>query len=306
MNSRAQAFDDIYFHVRDGLRLYARRYPAGGAHNPRLRPVLCLAGLSRNSRDFHDLAAALSAPEAGNRLVYTFDYRGRGQSEFDTDWKNYSVPIEMLDVIDFMTMQGLDGATVVGTSRGGLIAMVMAAVQPSAIGALVLNDIGPVIEPAGLARIGGYIGRTPLPANWPDAAKLVRDLNRRHFPAVPEDMWADLARQFFNEVNGRPAPAYDAKLANSLSVLDGPIPALWPQFEALKRVPILVLRGEHSDILSAATVEDMRRRHPALASWTVPGQGHAPLLKDQPTIDVVRRFLDNADAGLPVAELALA
>lgn len=306
MSGGTSAFDEIYFHVRDGLRLYARRYPAAHVPGARLRPVVCLAGLTRNSRDFHDLALALSSPQAGGRLVYTFDCRGRGNSEHDTDWKNYSIPIEMLDVVDFMTMQGLYGATVIGTSRGGLIAMVMAAVQPSAIGALVLNDIGPVIEPAGLARIGAYVGRTPLPANWADAAKLVRDLNKRHFPVITDEMWDDLARQLFNDVNGRPAPAYDAKLANALSVLDGPIPALWPQFEALKRVPILVLRGEHSDILSAKTVDDMRRRHPALATWTVPGQGHAPLLKDEPTVGLIRRFLDDVDAGRPVAALSLA
>lgn len=298
-------FEDIYFYVRDGLKLHARRYPARRADHRR-RPVICLAGLTRNGRDFHDLALALARDPKGGRTVYTLDYRGRGLSDHDPDWKNYSIPIEMLDVVDFITMLGLHAPSIIATSRGGLISMVMAAVQPSSIGAVVLNDIGPVIEQAGLARISGYVGRTPLPASWNDATKLVRDLSKRHFPDISEDVWADVARQLFNEQRGRPAPGYDSKLANALSVLDGPIPALWPQFEALKRVPVLVLRGANSDILSAATVDEMRRRHPSLAAHVVPGQGHAPLLKDTPTIDVIARFLDAADAGQSVSELMLA
>lgn len=298
-------FEDIYFYVRDGLRLHARRYFAHGV-DVRRRPVICLAGLTRNGRDFHDLALALARDPKGGRTVYTLDYRGRGLSDHDPDWKNYSIPIEMLDVIDFITMLGLCEPTVIGMSRGGLISMVLAAVQPSAIGALVLNDIGPVIEQAGLARISGYVGRTPLPATWSDAAKLVRDLSKRQFPNISDDVWGDVARQLFNEHKGRPAPGYDSKLANALSVFDGPIPALWPQFEAVKRVPVLVLRGANSDILSAATVDEMRRRHPSLAAHVVPDQGHAPLLKDAPTISVIARFLDAADAGQPLGELLLA
>ncbi len=184
--------------------------------------------------------------------------------------------------------------------------MVMAAAQPSLIGALVLNDIGPVVDSTGLARISAYVGRVPLPGSWADAAKMMRDLNRRAFPEVSIEEWGDVARQWYNERNGRPAPSYDPKLANALSVLDGPMPALWPQFEALKRVPLLVLRGEHSDILSAATVEEMRRRHPRFAAVTVPAQGHAPLLRDAPAIASVRRFLDAADAGRSTLELAFA
>src|SRR5262249_34077027 len=165
-----------------------RRSPARRADHRR-RPIVCLAGLTRNGRDFHDLAAALSQGPNGGRTIYTLDYRGRGLSDHDTDWKNYSIPIEMLDVIDFITMQGLQAPTIIGTSRGGLIAMVLAAVQPSAIGALVLNDIGPVIEQAGLARISGYVGRTPLPSSWSEATKLVRDLSKRQFPAMSDDVW---------------------------------------------------------------------------------------------------------------------
>jgi len=293
MSGQRSQYDEIFFTARDGLRLYGRHYaaPARGR-----RPVLCLAGLTRNSRDFHHLAIALSQDAAAPRSVYTFDYRGRGRSGFDPDWRNYALPIEMHDVLDFMTVIALHDAAIVGTSRGGLIAMLMAAARPSAIGAVVLNDIGPVVEPDGLVRIAGYVGRVPLPATWEAAASLVRDLNRRQFPAVSDAQWQEIARQWFNERNGRPAPGYDVKLARALSVLDGPIPALWPQFEALKRVPVLVVRGENSDILSAATVEEMGRRHPRLDHVLVPGQGHAPLLMDTPTQSAISAFLKTADA----------
>jgi pimeloyl-ACP methyl ester carboxylesterase len=304
MTSQDKPFEEIFFTARDGLRLYARRYPAIG--DRRRRPVLCLPGLTRNSRDFHDLALALSRHAGAARTVYTVDYRGRGLSEFDPDWQNYSVPVEMFDVLDFMTLAGLEDVAIVATSRGGLITMLMAAMQPTAIGAVVFNDIGPVIEHDGLVRISGYVGRVPLPISWPDATRMVRDLNRRHFPEIPDHVWEEVARQLYNERKGRPAPGYDAKLGKALSVLYRPLPRLWPQFEALKRVPVLVVRGENSDVLSAQTVDEMRRRHPALTAVTVANQGHAPLLKDNPTIEAIRHFLLQIDVHQPVVTLAIA
>jgi pimeloyl-ACP methyl ester carboxylesterase len=286
-------FEDIYFTVRDGLRLYGRHYRAQGATGA--RPVVCLAGLTRNSRDFHAIALALSCEASPTRDVFTLDTRGRGLSEHDTDWKNYAVPIEMQDVIDFMMMLGLRDAGVIGTSRGGLITMVLAAAQPSLIGAVVLNDIGPVIEMDGLARIAGYVGRIPLPKNWADAARIARDLTLRDFPKLTDEDTAVIARQLFNEKNGKPVSGYDKKLAKCLSVLDGPMPALWPQFEAMKRMPVLVVRGANSDLLSEKTVEEMRQRHPRLNSISVPGQGHAPLLSDAPTIGAIASFFAETD-----------
>ena len=299
----AEGYEDIYYTSRDGLRLHGRRYPAP-AGTKGARPVLCLAGLTRNGRDFHDLAVALSRHPHSPRTVYTLDYRGRGLSDFDPEWRNYSISVEMLDVLDFVALTGLNDAAFIGTSRGGLITMLIAAAQPTAIGAVVLNDIGPVIEHDGLARISGYVGRVPLPYSWPDAARMTRELNRRQFPAISEAVWEEAARQWYNEKNGKPAAGYDPNLGNALSVLDGPIPALWPQFEALKRVPLMVLRGENSDILTAETVEEMRWRHPAMATVTVANQGHAPLLKDAPTIEAIRHFLSATDAGRQYASLA--
>lgn len=287
------AYEDIYFTSRDGLRLYGRHYRpivSSGA-----RPILCLAGLTRNSRDFHTIALALSRSSTPSRDVFTLDTRGRGFSEWDKNWKNYAVPIEMQDVIDFMIMLGLRDAGIIGTSRGGLITMVLAAVQPSLVGPVVLNDIGPVIEMDGLARIAGYVGRIPLPKSWADATKIVRDLMQRDFPNTTDDAAEAIARQFFNERNGKPVSGYDPKLAKSLSVLDGPIPKLWPQFEALKRRPLLLVHGANSDLLSEETVEEMKRRHPQMTSILVPAEGHAPLLRDAPTISAIASFFAGTD-----------
>ncbi len=288
----SELWRDITFSARDGLQLYARHYPAPGS---RLRPVLCLPGLTRNSRDFHDIAVVLSSG-AMARDVYALDYRGRGRSQHDPDWRNYSVAIEMLDVQDLVTLLGLEKPAIIGTSRGGLITMALAAARPAAIGAVVLNDIGPVIEREGLTRIAGYVGNTPLPSSWEDAARMVADLNRHAFPAVPEEQWPEIARQWFNDDKGYPAPGYDPELAKSFSVAEGPLPELWPQFTGLSRVPLLVIRGVNSDILSEATVQQMRARHPRCSTISVPGQGHAPLLKDAETIEAIGAFLVQADA----------
>lgn len=302
----AATYEDMFYTTRDGLRLHARHYPAAREGNAQPRPVVCLAGLTRNGRDFHEFAVALSGDSPQARNVYTLDYRGRGESQWDPDWKNYSVPVEALDVIDFLTMAGLHDVALIGTSRGGFVSMALAAIQPRFIGAVVLNDIGPVIDQKGLTRISAYVGRMPLPRDWPEAAKIVADMSRKAFPAVAASEWEPVARAWFNEKNGRPAQGYDPKLSHALSVLDGPMPELWPQFEALKHVPVLTLRGEKSDILSAATVEEMRRRHPAFSDFTVPGQGHAPLLRDAASITTIRKFLDEVAAQRPLATAAKA
>lgn len=300
MTAAPQRFDEIFFTQRNGLKLYARHYrprhPSPESASQRLRPVFCLAGLTRNSRDFHEIASDLSQGQRA-RDVFTLDSRGRGLSEHDSDWRNYTVPCEMQDALDFMMARGLEGAAILGTSRGGLIAMVMAAAQPGFLGPVILNDIGPVIERDGLSRIASYVGRTPLPRDWKEAASMVRDMNASAFTAVAETEWEPIARQLFNEKNGRPAPGYDAKLGQAFSAIDGPIPPLWAQFDALKRTPIMVIRGQNSDLLSAATAGMMRQRHPDLTELTIPGQGHAPWLRDKSSIDEVRSFLDRTDAA---------
>lgn len=294
-NMSGAAFEEIYFTGRDGLHMYGRKYPASTSAGRARQPMVCLAGLSRNSRDFDRLAAAVSMHDTENRDVYTIDYRGRGKSSFDSNWRNYALQVELLDILDFFTLNDLHKAIILGTSRGGLLAMLMGAAQPTLLGRVILNDIGPVIDTAGLARIAGYVGRTPTPHTWQQAAELIKRHNKAHFPKVTDEQWLAIAKQWFNEKDGKPAPGYDKKLGQALAALKGKIPELWGQFETLKKVPLLVLRGANSDILSESTVEEMLRRHPRATAHTVSDEGHAPLLHDTQTQSAIMKFLSQTE-----------
>lgn len=294
--AETQNWREGYYTSQDGLRLYARHYPAKVASG---RSVLCLPGLTRNAMEFDALATALSGHPERQRNVYCVDYRGRGRSDHDASWKNYTPYIELIDVLDFMTVAGLHDAAIVGTSRGGIIAMLMAVMRPTMIGAAVLNDIGPVIDPAGLARIIGYVGKTPVPSTWQEAARVVRNMSEKFFPAVADDEWIELARQWFLEKDGQPAQSYDPNLANAMGEIDlsKKIPEMWPQFTALSAFPTLLIRGANSDLLSEKTAERMAAQHSSLQRMTVNGQGHAPLLRDDDTIAAIERFLASTDPG---------
>ncbi|MFT4079118.1 alpha/beta fold hydrolase [Rhodomicrobium sp.] len=288
--------EDIFFRSHDDLVLYVRKY---GSDDAQARPLLCLAGLTRNGRDFHDLAVALSTHPTHPRTVYCLDYRGRGRSEWDRNWRNYSALIELQDVEAFLTLRGLSDIAVLGTSRGGIITMLLAITRPAAIGCAILNDIGPAIETAGLARIMGYTGKIPVPADWDEAVRVVRDINRRQFTALDNAGWRSWTRQLFNEdAEGRPAPAYDPNIGKALSEIDisKPVPTMWEHFESLRSVPVMVIRGEHSDLLSAATVQEMQARHPRLTPVLIPNEGHAPLLKDRFSERLIADFLIDADS----------
>jgi pimeloyl-ACP methyl ester carboxylesterase len=284
-----ELWQDLTYASFDDLRLYVRHYKAPDA---KVRSVICLPGLTRNARDFHTLATYLSRYAEKPRDVYCFDYRGRGRSQYDRNWRNYVPYIELLDILDFLTIRGLHKVSIVGTSRGGIIAMLMAALRPTAMGPVVLNDIGAVIETRGLARIIGYSGRMPTPKSWPDAVMILREINERAFPALTDAQWEEMARDIFDERKGKPVRAYDRRLARALGKIDlsRPIPDLWPQFIALGQVPAFVIRGANSDVLSAETLEAMVERHPNLRTLTVPDQGHAPLLEEQETVEAIATF----------------
>ena len=286
--------EDIFYRSHDDLVLYARKYGSDSAPG---RPLICLPGLTRNSRDFHDLAVAVATHPSRPRPVYCLDFRGRGRSEWDKDWHNYSPYVELLDLMSFLTARGLSNVAFLGTSRGGIVTMLLAVARPAAIGCALLNDIGPVIETAGLARIMGYAGKIPLPRDWDEAARVVRDINSRQFTDIDSAGWLKLARQFFNEADGRPAPAYDPNIGTALSEIDiaQPVPAMWEHFESLTQVPVMVLRGENSDLLSPAIVQEMQARHPQLTPVVIRNEGHAPLLLDRLSQRVIADFLIQAD-----------
>jgi pimeloyl-ACP methyl ester carboxylesterase len=286
--------EDIYYRSHDDLLLYARRY---GSRDLPGRPLLCLPGLTRNGRDFHNIAAMIAAHPTHPRPVYCLDYRGRGRSQWDKDWRNYSAYVELLDTASFLTLEDLSDIAILGTSRGGIIAMLLAIMRPQAIGLLVLNDVGPVIETSGLARIMGYAGKIPVPRDWDEATQIVRDMNKRHFTALDDAGWEVVARQMFNEADGKPAASYDPNVGKALSEVDiaKPVPDMWEHFESLRQKPLMVLRGENSDILSAATVLEMQARHPSLATVAIRNEGHAPLLLDRFSQRLIADFIAEAD-----------
>jgi pimeloyl-ACP methyl ester carboxylesterase len=284
----ASASTPIFLSAPDGLRLHARCY---GRRSTDALPVVCLPGLARTAADFEPLAEALSNDGKRPRRVIALDYRGRGQSEYDRDPANYKIQVELADVLAVVAALDATPAIFVGTSRGGILAMLLAAVRPSAIAGVVLNDIGPVIEPKGLMRIKGYVGKLPQPRSFEEAGEILRRLFDAQFPKLGPDDWLASAHRTFRQENGALVPTYDVNLAKTLEGVDfdKPFPPLWKEFDALANKPLMVIRGANSDILSPATVEAMRARRATLEAVEVPDQGHAPLLAEA---DVIARIAD--------------
>lgn len=286
--SAASGFSSAFVLSADGLRLHARCI---GPQSSML-PIVCLPGLTRTAEDFDVLAAALAKGHPPRRVI-AVDYRGRGLSDYDRDPANYNPVVEMADVVTMLTALDALPAIFIGTSRGGTLIMLFAATQPAIVAAAVLNDIGPVIEPKGLVRIKGYVGHLPQPNDFTDAAAILRQLFGSQFPKLTDADWLASAHRAFKDENGRLVPTYDVALARTLDGVtpDMPAPTLWPQFDALVNVPVMVIRGLLSDLLSAQTVEAMRARHPSLRVVEVADQGHAPLLADTETIARISDFI---------------
>jgi pimeloyl-ACP methyl ester carboxylesterase len=286
----ASGFQDIFIPASDGLQLHLRCIGPQDGDRP---AVVCLPGLTRTANDFDTLAAALVNCEPGRRVI-SIDYRGRGLSDYDANPDNYSPLVELTDVVTALTALDVLPAVFVGTSRGGILTMLLAASRPDAIVAAVLNDIGPVIELQGLLRIKSYVGRMPEPKDYTDAAATLRGLFGTQFPKLTADDWLASAQRAFKDENGRLVPTYDVRLAKTLEGVapDAVVPSLWPQFDALAAVPVMVIRGLLSDLLSAQTVAAMREHHPRLEVVEVPDQGHAPLLADDATIRRIAAFID--------------
>jgi pimeloyl-ACP methyl ester carboxylesterase len=274
---------------RDGLTLFARDYPAAGEET-RL-PVICLHGLTRNSRDFEDIAPLIAG---WGRRVIAPDVRGRGQSDRDLDPKNYQPKIYARDVLEMMAELGIDRAVFLGTSMGGLITMTIAAIRPKAIAAAILNDVGPAIAPEGIARILSYAGKPIEVRDWNDAADYVRHTNGVAFPEFGEEDWHKFAQRTFRQGNDGPELDYDAAIAVALQKpppkLAGFIAALLFRRLARKR-PTLLIRGELSDIISANIAAKMQRMAPGLSRVDVPNVGHAPMLTEPAAVDAIDKFL---------------
>jgi pimeloyl-ACP methyl ester carboxylesterase len=254
--------------------------------------------LARTAADFDALAPALANAQPRRRVI-AIDSRGRGQSDYDSNSENYNVAVELGDVATILTALGIGPAAFVGSSRGGILTMLLAVAHPTSIAGAVLHDIGPVIEPKGLARIKSYVGKLPQPRSFAEGAEILRRLFDAQFPMLTAEQWLASAQRTWKIDNGELVPTYDVRLARTLAEVDieRPLPAMWNEFDALSRVPILVIHGANSDILSAATVAAMRERHPDMDAIEVADQGHVPLLDGDDLIHRVAAFVARCEGA---------
>jgi pimeloyl-ACP methyl ester carboxylesterase len=277
----------------DGLSLYARDY--AGSDGPAKLPVICIHGLTRNSRDFEEVAPWIAAQ---GRRVLAVDVRGRGRSERDPNPANYQVPIYAGDVLALMTAAGIAGAVFVGTSMGGLITMTLGTMNPAVVAAAVLNDVGPELSPVGLTRILTYVGgEKGAIETWDDAADFAQSINGLAFPNATREDWRAFARRIFREEDGRPVLDYDARISEAFAAYDParPQPDLWPLFHAFAAArPVLLVRGGISDLIDEQIGERMRREAPQMAYAEVPDVGHAPMLTEPEARAAIERLLAEA------------
>jgi len=270
--------------AQDGLSLYIRDY--GDAVSPRT-PLLCLTGLTRNSSDYHAFASARSA----DRRVITLDYRGRGRSDYDPDWKNYKPEVYISDIRHVLAATNCHRVVAVGTSLGAMLTMGLGAAAPMALAGAILNDAGPEVDPTGIARILDYVGDDVVLDDWEAATARVEQL----FPSLPittKEGWRDLAeRTFRTRDDGKLVYDWDTAIVNNLREMKE-LPDLWAFFHGLRNVPVLALRGEISDVLSTATFERMGEGMPKLTRITVPGVGHVPTMEEPVAKQAIDMFLE--------------
>lgn len=269
------------FLTSDGVRLHFRDDgPRDG------KPVLCLSGLTRNGTDFDYVA-----PHLGDVRLIRMDYRGRGKSDW-ADPATYQIPVEARDALELLDHLGIAHAAILGTSRGGLIAMVLAATAKNRLTGVCLNDVGPEIAPEGLAAIEGYIGRNPREKTHAEAIAGRANL-MAGFANVPESRWAEEVRKHYIETQNGLRINYDPKLRDAFVAASAvPAPDLWPLFDALAGLPLALVRGANSDLLTAATAAEMLHRRPDMIFAEVPDRGHVPFLDEPEALAAIRAWLE--------------
>ena len=274
--------DSRFFAAPDGTRLSFTDEGDG-------LPVVCLSGLTRNTGDFDHVAPHLL--DRGVRLI-RMDYRGRGKSDW-APFETYTIPQEAQDTLALLDHLGLEKAAILGTSRGGLIAMALAATARDRLLGAALNDIGPEIAEAGMSVIFDYIGRNPAQATHEDAARF-RAQAWTHFKGVPHDRWLAEVRNHYEETADGLVIKYDPKLRDAvLAGRDAPLPDLWPFYDALAGVPLALIRGDASDLLSPQTFDEMRNRRPDAHAATVTGRGHVPFLDEPEALSVLKDWISD-------------
>lgn len=268
------------FTTSDGLQLYYEDEGEG-------IPILCLPGLTRNVRDFDDLAKAIS----GVRLVRA-EYRGRGESDYDPDYNNYNVFQEMQDALALLDHLGIEKAVFLGTSRGGIIAMIAAAIAKDRMLGVLLNDIGPVIKTAGLAHIIAYLSIPSKAKTYREAGLELRDAMGHDFTGVSDDEWEVYAMRWVKVGPNGIERSFDPKLLDAVKVaFEQDTPDLWPYFDAMEGLPLGLIRGANSDLLDETTVREMQKRRPDMIYANVPGRGHVPFLDERESVAVIKALL---------------
>lgn len=280
-----EAYRERRIAAQDGLTLYYRDY---GDPNAAETPVLCLAGLTRNSKDAHNVALRLSR----RRRVLCADYRGRGKSAYDPNPANYRPEIYGSDALQVLDAANVHRVVVIGTSLGGLLGMALAVIRPAALAGLIMNDIGPDVPKAGASRIAGYIGTAEVFDDWRSAAAALKARHAKAYPDVGEDWWLAQARDtYFQSDDGTIRTDYDVALAKAFGA-GADIPPLWPMFRALSNIPVLAIRGGLSDVLTAETFDRMAREKPDLVRLTVANRGHVPPLDEPDAAAAIDAFFD--------------
>lgn len=277
----------LYFTAEDGRRLaYQDSHGAGPV-------VLCLAGLTRNARDFAALSAHLSVLPQCYRVL-RLDSRGRGMSAWAADpLAEYTVLVEARDALALLDHVEAPRAAIIGTSRGGILGMVLGATARDRVICLVLNDVGPVVEAKGMETIIAYLGVEPSARTFQEAAEAMARTMGAAFPDLTPAQWLGFARTIFRDEDGRPRNSYDNRLRDAVvPVLENGPPELWQMFDALEGLPILTLRGENSDIFSAETLAEMARRRPDMAQAIIPRRGHVPFLDEAESLTAIEAFLE--------------
>ncbi len=282
-------YDDIYYSSSDGLRLYARDYPCRNERIAKPNTILCMHGLTRNSADFARLAAHLSE----NYRVLAVDNRGRGLSQYDANAANYNPATYVNDMFTLLGVLGLERVILCGTSMGGIMSMMMAAMQPERVIGIIINDIGPEIAEEGLQRIKASVGKAKPVTAWEDAIAQAKEINQLAFPDFSDSEWEEFTRGLYRDQNGMPVLAYDPAISKPLSDEQaGAVPPdLWPLFDAITTTPMLLIRGETSDILAPACARAMRNKKQDLRFVEVPNRGHAPTLNEAVSRGAIDGFL---------------
>ena len=282
-----QHWEDKYWTSRDGLKLHYREY-AGPSDRP---PLLMLHGLTRNSRDFEDVAARY----AGEWRIIAVDFRGRGMSEWDTDSSRYAAPVYAADVVQLLDELAIPEAVFLGTSLGGLVTMIVASIASERIAAVLLNDVGPELDLSGIDRIKSYVGQRVLFRDWDDAAEQLQARAGDVHPAYQRDDWLRVAKRTCRKTDGGVEFDYDMAIADPFKAANsGQATDIWPYYHALSGRPVLVLRGEFSDLLPAAAAARMATEFDDVEVVTVPGVGHAPDLSEPASVAALDRLLERA------------